>query len=133
MAGKISETKQAIAADEGKDLLWNANKIDAQSDTKLEDDKGTGTPVIIRVFEFAANPEAFKQHKPTKQELFNSHYKGIEVLLWKDGMKVYPEVNPRITINKKKTKYRIFVAATPQKGHLLMEKPKTLAEIAHQK
>lgn len=48
-------------------------------------------------------------------------------------MKIMDEVNPRVTISKNKKKYRIFVGARPQKGHILTEVPKTLAQIAHQK
>jgi len=110
---------------------YEAASAQATSDAKLEDDHGEGQPVILRMFEFSANPEAFKIHSPTKQELFNSHAKGIEVMLWKDGMKLFTEVDPKVTINKKKTKYRIFVAAIPQRGHLLMERPKTLSQIAN--
>jgi hypothetical protein len=113
------------------DVLWNTSEINTESETKLEDDKGEGGVAIIRKFEFAANPIAFKQYKPTKQELFNSHAKQIEIMLWQDGMKLLADVNPKITINKSKTKYRIFVGAEPQKGHLLREVPKTLSQITH--
>lgn len=113
---------------------WDdVSKIETASETHLEDDTGHGEAAIIRCFEFAANPEAFKQHKPTKQELFNHHSKGIEIMLWKDGMKVMPEIAPRIILNKRNTKYRIFVGARPMKGHLLREAPKTLSQIAHNK
>lgn len=117
---------------EGELTQWDdISKVEAQSETHLEDDMGTGGAAIIRMFEFSANPEAFHQHTPTRQELFNYHYKGIETLLWADGLKVIPEVNPKITINKAKTKYRIFVGAVPQKGHILREQPQTLGQIAH--
>ena len=113
------------------DKWSDVSKIQTASETHLEDDPGEGGAAIIRCFEFAPNPEVFKQHKPTKQELFNSHAKGIEIMLWRDGMSVMPEVEPRVTIGKKK--YRIFVGAQPMKGHLLREKPKTLTEIAQNK
>lgn len=112
---------------------WLAQNLSTESETHLEDDQGTGDVAIIRMFEFKINPESFRQFKPTQQELFNSHYKGIETLLWRDGMKVMPEVNPRVTLSKNKKKYRIFVGAKPMKGHILRETPKTLSEIAHSK
>jgi len=113
---------------------WDdVSKIQAESKTHLEDDTGHGGAAIIRMFEFAANPEVWKQHKPTKQELFNSHHKGIEIMLWKDGLTPMSEVDPKIQISKKSGKYRIFVGARPMKGHLLTERPKTLSEIAHNK
>lgn len=112
---------------------WLAQTLETESQTHLEDDEGTGDAAIIRMFEFKVNPESFKQFTPTEQELFNSHYKGIEAILWRDGMSVLPEVNPRVTFSKNKKKYRIFIGAKPAKGHLLMEKPKTLSQIAKSK
>lgn len=110
---------------------YNLESIETQSDTHLEDDIGGGGAAIIRIFEFGMNPEAFKQYQPTKQELFSSHYKGIELALWKDGLKPIPEVNPKIIVDEKANKYRIFVGAQPMKGHMLYEQPKTLSEQLH--
>lgn len=131
----ISETKEFVEENAQdapvKDIHWHANQVDAESQTHLEDDAGEGGAAIIRAFDFAANPEAFNKHQPTAQELFNHHLKGIEVMLWRDGMKVMTEVPPRLLFNKKKNKYRIFVGAAPQKGHILTQRPKTLSQIAH--
>lgn len=115
------------------DYAHDVQSIEAQSKTHLEDDVGHGEAAIIRMFEFGINPEAFKLHPPTKQDLFNYHHKGIEVALWRDGMKVIPEVNPRVVINEEKMTYRIFVGAKPMKGHFLREQqqPKTLSQLAH--
>lgn len=107
----------------------DAASLEVTSDTKLEHDEGHGEAAIIRRFTFGANPEAFAKHTPTKQELFNAHYKGIEVTLWRDGMKVMPEVEPRVVV--KGNKFHIFVGAKPMKGHILMQRPQTLSEIAH--
>lgn len=109
------------------------SKVEATSETHLEDDKGEGGPVILRVFEFAANPAAFREHKPTKQELFSHHAKGIEAMLWSDGLRVVHEHDPKISVNRRKTKYRIFVAATPARGHLLHASPQTLSDIVAKK
>jgi len=105
--------------------------IEAQSTRKLEDDVGHGSAAIIRRFVYGMNPVAFKEHPPTKQELFNAHYKSIELTLWRDGMKVMPEIEPRLVLDTKKNQYYIFVGARPAKGHILRERPQTLAEIAH--
>ncbi len=112
---------------------WQSQDLASKSETHLEDDLGSGEAAIIRVFEFAASPEAFRAHTPTRQELFNYHSKGIEVMLWKDGMTVMPDVDPKVTINEKQTKYRIFVGAKPMKGHTLHERPQTLSQIVHSK
>lgn len=114
-----------------QDVEWEANQVNTESTTHLEDDSGHGDPVILRMFEFGANPQVFREHPPTKQDLFNSHLKGIEHMLWVDGMKVFDKVEPRIIINSRKTKYRIFIAATPARGHLLREQPKTLSQISN--
>ena len=102
--------------------------LEVQSQTHLEDDHGEGGAAIIRMFEFGINPQAFKEAQPTKQQLFNSHYKGIELALWRDGMKVMTEVNPRVLINDKTMTYQIFVGAQPMRGHILRETPRTLSE-----
>lgn len=114
-----------------ENIDWDSQQIASKSETHLEDDAGEGEAAIIRMFEYGANPLAFSQHTPTKQELFNYHHKQIEITLWSDGLKIIPEVNPTVTINKDGSKYRIFVGAKAQKGHILSERPKTLTEIAH--
>lgn len=103
--------------------------VESQSRTNLEQDHGVGNAAVIRMFEFSANPETFQHHLPTKQELFNAHYKGIELALWKDGLKVIPTVNPQIAVGKKR--YRIWVGAAPMRGQTLSERPQTLSDIVH--
>ncbi len=105
--------------------------IETQSKTNLEMDEGHGAAVVIRCFEFAMNPEAIKYAQPTKQTLFNSHYKGIEMALWRDGLKVIPESNPRILIDSENMRYKIFVGAKVARGHLLKDNPQTLKQIVH--
>lgn len=105
--------------------------VEAKSQTSLENDVGVGNPIVIRCFEFKMNPEIFKQNPPTKQELFNHHHKGIEMALFRDGLKVVPEINPRMVFNEKSLKYAIFIGAMPMKGFILQERPQTLSEIAH--
>lgn len=114
-----------------KDVNYDVQSLEVKSDTHLEDDDGSGGAAIVRCFEFGMNPLAFQQHIPTKQELFNSHQKGIELALWRDGLKVIPEVNPRLTVDSKSGKYQIFIAAKPMKGHMLQERPHTLKQLVH--
>lgn len=116
------------------DDKWDdISKIETQSKTHLEDDEGTGGTAVVRSFEFSANPEAFRQHTPTRQELFNYHHKQIEIALWADGLKVMPDVAPKVTISKKKDKYRIIVSAKPMRGRWVYAKPQKLADIIHSK
>lgn len=105
--------------------------VEVQSTTKLEDDMGVGKEVIMRSFTFKVNPEAFKFHVPTKQELFDSHHRGIENYLWKDGLTFEKQHEPHILFNKTNTAYTIFVVATPSRGQSVTDKTRTLSEIAH--
>lgn len=111
-----------------KDVNYDVQDLEVQSKTNLEQDQGGGGAAIIRCFEFGINYQTFNEVRPTKQDLFNAHYKGIEMALWRDGLKVIPEVNPRIVINSSKGTYSIFVGANPMKGHILREQPRTLAD-----
>lgn len=114
-----------------KDVHYDLRDLEVKSDTHLEADEGGGGAAIVRCFEFGINIESFQRAKPNKQDLFNSHYKGIETALWKDGLKVIPEVNPRIVIDAENMRYQIFVGAQPMRGHILREQPKTLTEQIH--
>lgn len=110
---------------------YDASSVEAQSRTNLEMDKGEGEATIIRCFIFGMNPQTFMEQHPTKQMLFNSHIGGIEAALFRDGLKLFLDVTPRITFDTVKMQYSIFVAARPRKGYLLQEKPQTLGEIVH--
>lgn len=105
--------------------------VEAQSDTKFEDDKGHGESTVIRCFTFGMNPEAIVNTQPTKQEILNSHIKGIELALFADGLKIFDEVPPRLTFDLETMTYSIFIAARPRKGYLLEQSPKTLTELAN--
>ena len=118
----------------------DGNKMDVtegevHSDVDFSMDKGEGKAVIIRSFDFKANPEMFNLRTPSGQELFNAHAKQIEVHLWKDGLQVMPDVKPQLKLAKNKTGYRIVVGAEPAKGHILssLDKPMTLMDITNSK
>lgn len=119
----------AAIQDEGEQ--WHAKSLEAESETKLSDDKGEGEVLNLRFFDYAANPAAFKDHMPTATELFNAHAKQIEVELWKDEWTPATEVEPRILFAKDKSHYRIVIAARPAKGSTLSYKdqPKKLDEL----
>ena len=119
-----------VKTDEG---LLEAKKGEVHSTTRLEDDHGTGKKVIIRSFDFKANPEAFKHQTPSKQQLFDAHAEQIKVFLWKDGYSVMPEVKPRLMLSKNRHYYRILVGAEPRLGEYIAEHAPTLSQIAHGK
>lgn len=114
-----------------RDIQWEGEEVTTQSDTKLEQDLGTGHAVILRFFDFGSNVEAFRKHKPTAQELFESHRQGMEALLWKDGMKPYEGVEPRLMFSKNKEHYRFIIACVPSRGNVLIDTPQTLSQIIH--
>lgn len=110
---------------------WQGQTVQVQSDKHLEDDLGTGDPVVIRTYGFAVNVEAFSKHTPTSQEIFDGHKKGIAGLLWQDGLTPIEEVEPRVFLSKDKTRYFITVAAKPQLGQSIVDNTQTLSQIAN--
>jgi hypothetical protein len=108
---------------------YTGQTVEVKSDTHLEQDTGYGEEVILRTYEFGANPLAFKDHTPTAQEIFNSHMKGIMSLLWQDGLQPAEEIQPRLILSKDNKKYLIMVGARAMRGQFFMEKPRTLTEI----
>lgn len=108
---------------------WQGQQLSTKSDPLV--DKGTGKPVILRVFEFSANPIVLKREKPTKQQLFDAHALQIKHFLWKDGLEPLDIISPKIVVSKKREKYRIFVTCQPKPGVTLVETPQTLQELTH--
>lgn len=117
-------TKHANLADSAE-----VQQLEVQSKTHLEDDVGHGNPAIIRTFTFGMNLHSFTEAKPTKQDIFNSHLKGIEIALWRDGMQLMTDVVPRVIFNVEKAQYSVIIGAKPLKGHILRESTKTLKEL----
>ena len=115
--------------------LAQGQTVSVEADTKFSDDHGTGEAVIIRTYEFAANPETFTQyekfhgHLPYAQEVFESHKVGIEAMLWGDGLMPDPSVETKLIFSKDKTRYLITVGARPMNGGSLPVNTQTLSEI----
>ena len=113
-----------------KDIDWEGQELEFHSDELKGGD--TGSAVIMRFFNYKANPIAFKTKPVSVQELFHIHSKEIELQLWKDGLKPIVEVNPRFMQSKDTKHYRFVVAATPLRGQMVNETPKTLTEILNE-
>lgn len=120
---------KAIEKNVSEDILWEGEEVTAQSETKIEQDKGTGQAVILRSFDFVANPENFRLRKPTAQDLFASHIKGMEALLWSDGLRPFQEVQPRLLFSKNKKHYRFIIPCIAGLGESLIESTKTLSQL----
>jgi hypothetical protein len=128
--GKKFQVKELDAKDAPvKDIEWEGEELGVESDTKLEEDKGVGQAIVLRFFSFAANPEVFKQYKPTANELFTSHKMGIEAMLWKDGLTPYTAIEPRLMFSKDKSHYRFVVGCLPSQA--LVDTPGTLTQLIH--
>jgi uncharacterized Fe-S cluster-containing radical SAM superfamily protein len=112
-----------------KDIKWEGEEVAAMSDTKITQDLGTGQEIVIRFFEFGVNEEAFKQHTPTTQELFDAHRAGMEALLWRDGLKPHEAIEPRFMFSKNRKFYRFIITAVPRIGNVMVDKPLTLSQI----
>lgn len=113
-----------------QDIEWETENVEARSETTLEDDKGEGKELILRFFEFTANPEAFKDRMPSAQELFNAHARQMEVKLWEDGVVVDKNIEPRLLFSKDKTHYKFVIGCRVAKGQILTSTPLTLSELA---
>ncbi len=127
---KIKEENANVPKGSYKDIDWEGQELEFHSD-ELKGGE-TGSAVIMRFFQYKANPQAFKIRQPSVQELFNIHSKEIELLLWKDGMKPIVEVGPRFMISKDKRYYRFVIAASPLRGQAVTDTPKTLTEILNE-
>lgn len=127
---KIKEENADVPRGSYKDIDWEGQELEFHSD-ELKGGE-TGSAVIMRFFDYKANPGAFKAKPPTVQELFNIHSKEIELMLWKDGLKPIVEVNPRFMQSKDTKHYRFVVAASPLRGQMVSETPKTLTEILNE-
>jgi hypothetical protein len=108
---------------------WYGQDIEVHSDPLV--DSGKGKPIIMRFFEFKANPVTFKRDNPTNQQLFDAHANEIRLFLWRDGLKAFEGLEPRIIRSKKKDGYRIMVACEPRLGITLAEPTQTLQQIVN--
>jgi hypothetical protein len=103
---------------------WRGHGIQAESSPLI--DPSIGEPRIIRTFMYALNPDFLKKNKGVKgidrQELFNNHWKQIQLELWKDGLVADEAHDPKLTFKKKyyfiqitcKAKLGVVVADTPR-------------------
>ena len=77
----------------------------------------------------AKSAESAVYYLETKQELFNSHLKGIETKLWMDGWKIESDLPAEVSWEPENGRYLIFVSARPMRGQTVLEKPLTMSEV----
>ena len=114
-----------------EDFEWEGQQ--AQTEKVPLIDPGTGKPYILRVFEFAINPE-FIHNNPglttlTQQDVFNMHWRQIRDMLWADGLIASQRVEPRLIFAKNNKKYRIFLLCEPKIGVMVADRPATLTQV----
>lgn len=127
---KVTETNADVPKGSYKDIEWEGQEIEFHSDELKGGD--VGGAVVVRFFDYKANPQQFKLRPVTHQELFNIHEKEIELQLWKDGLKAFTEVPAQLIVSKDKRHYRFIVSALPMRGQMLSQTPKTLTEILNE-
>ena len=108
---------------------YHGQTIEVKSDTKLEQDTGTGEAMVMRTFQYIANKEMFKNGRPSSQAIFEAHQKDIAGLLWSDGLTPATDVEPTFIFTPDYSKYLIMVWARPSIGQTLVDNTKTLTEI----
>lgn len=125
-----SQERKGIAQ-EGE---WIDQDLAVKADVPLID-AGTGKKVIIRMFDFQWNgkmkPQDIELVKSNKQSLFNAHANFIKSFLWKDGLSVLENEDPKLEFIK--GGYRIAVACEARLGLNIFEKGNTLQEILKKK
>lgn len=121
-----SQERKGIA-EEGE---WVDKDLAVKADTPLVD-AGTGKKLIVRVFDFqwkkGMKTEDKMNAQNNKQLFFNSHAKYIKDFLWKDGLSILENQDPKLEFNKKG--YRIAVLCEARFGVSIFEKPTTLQNI----
>lgn len=127
---------KAFSVDTGTEK-WQSQEFSTQSDPLI--DPGTGKPYIIRFFEFKFDVSMLhklKEHKipvPNNQELFNSVWPQIRVMLWGDGLVAVQEAElpPKIVIEKRK--FKVAIVCQAKFGNTIIDKVRTLNDYLHPK
>lgn len=116
---------EEFIAEKGQET-WQGHSMQAESAPLI--DPGVGEPRIIRTFTFKFNPEFIKNNKGlkglNKQELFNNHWKMLQVELWKDGLVPDEGIEPSIIF--KKDWYIIQITCKARMGVIVADTPQTL-------
>lgn len=129
---EVKVTSEKFIGHKGKEK-WEGSAVQAESTPLM--DPGVGEPKIIRTFLFKFNPEFMKKNKGlsgiNKQELFNGHWKYLELELWKDGLTPDESVSPKMTF--KKGHYFIQITCRARMGVIVADTPQKLQEILNKK
>lgn len=117
---------------QGKSLegLWQEQDLAVKAGEPLVD-SATGKRLVIRVFDYKFDPKMtfadIQRVKENRQEFFNQHAKYIRNFLWKDGLAIREDHDPRMLFTKKG--YRIAVLCEARLGLGFDKKGTTLQNI----
>ena len=129
-----SEERKGIEKGLGKNTEWTERDLAIKADTPLID-SATGKKLIVRVFDFDWKKRIMKEEieraKNNKQDFFNSHAKYIRDFLWKDGLSIREDHDPKIIFNNKG--YRIAVLCEARWGVSIFDRHTTLQNIFSKK
>lgn len=115
------EVVEENAIETNTDIKWYGRED--QTDQTMMHDSGTGTPIVIRLFEFKL-PLTITQ-LPTKEQILTPEYiKQLKIQLWGDSLRLVME--PRVVIDKESIK--IFAPCEASAGSTFLEEPKTIQE-----
>lgn len=119
-----SEERKGIAQGEE----WIDQDLAVKADTQLVD-SATGKKLVIRMFDFewAKGMKRKQKEEANKQQIFNSHANYLKSFLWKDGLMVREDHDPKIIFTK--TGYRIAILCEARLGVSIFEKGAALQDI----
>lgn len=117
----------------GKDYKgyeWTEQELATKAGIPLVD-SATGKKIIIRLFDYewpkGIKKEEIQKYKNDKQVFFNGHAKYIRDFLWKDGLSIREDHDPKMIFNKKG--YRIAVLCEARFGVSIFDRPTDLQTI----
>ena len=125
-----SAERKGIERGLGKNTEWVDQDLAVKADTPLID-SATGKKLIVRMFDFQWNKgikrQDIEQASMNKQQIFNSHVAYIKSFLWKDGLTVREDHDPKLIFTKEG--YRIAVLCEARFGLNIFEKGNTLQDL----
>ncbi len=130
-----SEERKGIEQEAfGKTNEWIDQDLAVKADVPLVD-TATGKKLIVRVFEFAwktgMKADKVVEAVNNKQFFFNGHAKYIKDFLWKDGLVIREDHDPKMNFDQ--NGYKIAVLCEARLGLNIFEKGRTLQDVLHKK
>ena|SRR3990167_6538082 len=109
---------------------WMDQDLAVKADTPLID-SGAGKKLIVRMFDFQWNKGIKKEDielaKTNKQQIFNAHASYVKSFLWKDGLVIREDHDPKLIFTEQG--YRIAILCEARLGLNIFEKGSTLQDL----